>query len=326
MQPGSSKKHLVIGGTGQLGVCLLRFLVSVGRGVRALVRSLDRFYKTELEEEVEVIECDLSNKWLLRRAIEGSSVVYYCATKWVTEPQDAITEMIWMETIARACSEFDVRLIVPTCAWAYGKPRENPIRESHPLLANSPYGVAKACVEHVVLKQSKITGLPVTVLRVPAMWGPYARCPVTLNAIKAVGKGRPYRLFGSGESRVEWIDPRDVARVMFSCANAEETIGRVYNVPGSGAIQWVKFATWVTKVANTGAAVRVSRDGVLGRIFGRSSLERSLSWWYRFPVILDGTALLADLKFEHTYQLKQSILDNWRWYANLRPGDPLELE
>ena len=325
MRLDTGKKHLVLGGTGQLGVCMLRYLTSIGLGVRAIVRNVEAFYQSPLEAEVEILTGDMNNPWSYRPILEGSAVVYYCVTKWITQPHEAVIEMQWAESVANACAEYNVRLIVPICAWAYGKPKQLPVPESHPLMASSPYGTSKASVEYIVMKLARTAGLKATVLRIPPMWGPFARCPLTLNPLVAVSRGKSFRIPSSGESRVEWIDPRDVARTMLACAQDDGTIGKVYNIPGSGDIKWREFASWVTKVAATGANVRTNSYNLLGRMLGQMSLERSLLWWYESPLLLDGTAIRTDLKYENTYSLKQSIIDNWRWYSNRRPDDVLGL-
>ena len=313
------KKHLVHGGSGQLGMCLIRYLQSVGRGVRTIVRNPDRLYEAGLTEGIEALQADYDNVWLLRQIIEGSSVVYFCSTKWITEGYEAIQEMQWVERVANACLEHDVRLIVPSCTWAYGSPGLKPKSESHPLAAQFPYGAAKASVEHVVTKLNKISGLPVTVLRLPPLWGPFARCPVSINPMRAVARGRMFPLIGNGEAMVEWLDPRDGARIMAQCAEDDRTIGSIFNVPGSGAIKWSEFATWVTQVAGTGAKVRQVPGGLVGRLLGQSGFEQTLSWWYKSGLVVDGSAIQTDIGFSHTYSLKQSIVDAWHWYANQRP-------
>lgn len=321
----TGKKHLVLGGTGQLGICLIRYLLNIGYGVRTIVRNPDAFYSSGLEEEVEVITGDLDDVWSFRPLVEGSAAVYFCATKWVTKPQDAITEMRWAENVALACLEFGVRLLYPTCVWAYGIPKENPVTEAHFLSAGSPYGTAKASAEHSVMKYSRTGGLKATAFRVPAMWGPFTRCPVTLGLISAVSRGRPFAIHGGGDASVEWIDPRDVARAMVGAVENEISYGKTYNLPGSGAIKWQEFGAWITKIAATGSKVVSAPKGLLGKAFGLGPLEQSLSWWYKNSIIMDGSAAERDLNFSHTYSLKQSIIDNWKWYANRRPDDPFGL-
>ncbi len=319
----AAKKHLVIGGTGQLGICLLRYLLSIGYGVRTIVRNPDALYSGGVQDDVEILTGDMDDLFSFRPIIEGSAVVYYCATKWITQPHEAIQEMRWAESLAIACAEYNARLVVPICAWAYGPPRQNPVPETHVLAAGSPYGTAKASVEHVVQKLHKTIGLKATVLRIPAMWGPFTRCPMLLKPIVAISRGFPFYIPCNGEARVEFVDPRDVARTMVACAENDDTIGAVYNIPGSGDIKWFEFATWVTKVASTGSRVIAGPKTFISRFFGYGALESSLSWWYENTFILDGTAIRADLNYHNIYSLKQSIVDNWKWYANRRPDDPL---
>lgn len=325
MRISTGKKHLVLGGTGQLGICLIRYLLNIGYGVRTIVRNPDAFYSSGLEEEVEVITGDLDDVWSFRQIIEGSAAVYFCATKWVTQPQDSIIEMRWAENVALACLEFDARLLYPTCAWAYGKPRENPVTEEHSLLAGSPYGTAKASGEHAVMKYARSSGLKATAFRVPPMWGPFAKCPITLGLISAVSRGRPFTILGNGDSRVDWIDPRDVARAMVAAVENETSFGKTYNLPGSGDIKWTEFGTWITKIAATGSKIVTAPKGLIGRVMGAGPLEQSLAWWYQNALVLDGSAAKRDLNFNHTYSLKQSIIDNWRWFSNRRPDDPFGL-
>jgi nucleoside-diphosphate-sugar epimerase len=57
-------------------------------------------------------------------------------------------------------------------AYLYGVPREQPIREDHPLVPNNPYALSKALAEQACQFYAGVHGLPVTVVRPFNVYGP----------------------------------------------------------------------------------------------------------------------------------------------------------
>ena len=57
-------------------------------------------------------------------------------------------------------------------AYLYGVPREQPIREDHPLAPNNPYALSKALAEQACQFYAAVHGLPVTVVRPFNVYGP----------------------------------------------------------------------------------------------------------------------------------------------------------
>jgi GDP-4-dehydro-6-deoxy-D-mannose reductase len=57
-------------------------------------------------------------------------------------------------------------------AYLYGQPKEQPIREDHPLVPNNPYALSKALAEQACEFYTRIHGLSVTIVRPFNIYGP----------------------------------------------------------------------------------------------------------------------------------------------------------
>jgi dihydroflavonol-4-reductase len=73
-----SDRTLLTGGTGIVGNAIAVELVRRGRGVRALVRSLERG-RALLPPDCELVEGDVTDPKSVRRAVDGCAVVYHAA-------------------------------------------------------------------------------------------------------------------------------------------------------------------------------------------------------------------------------------------------------
>lgn len=57
-------------------------------------------------------------------------------------------------------------------SYLYGTPRQQPIREDHPLAPNNPYALSKALAEQACEFYARVHGLPITVVRPFNIYGP----------------------------------------------------------------------------------------------------------------------------------------------------------
>jgi UDP-glucose 4-epimerase len=94
------------------------------------------------------------------------------------------------------------RIIQTSTSEVYGTPDELPIRETHPLQAQSPYAASKVAADQLALAYHRSFGAPVVVLRPFNTYGPRqserAVLPTMLRQLLA----------GSSEIRLGRLDPR----------------------------------------------------------------------------------------------------------------------
>ncbi len=122
----------------------------------------------------------------------------------------------------------------------YGRvaPAELPIRETHPLRPDSPYGVSKVTQDMLGLQYFLARGLPVIRVRPFNHIGPRQSrkfvAPAFASQIAAIeaGKQPPVIQVGNLSARRDFTDVRDVVRA-YVLALEHGTPGEVYNI-GSG--------------------------------------------------------------------------------------------
>src|SRR5207247_3672522 len=76
----TAKLNLVTGATGQLGSHIVEQLRAAGENVRVLVRP-GRDLAFLLQQGVEIVEGDLRDADSVKRAAQGATIVYHCASK-----------------------------------------------------------------------------------------------------------------------------------------------------------------------------------------------------------------------------------------------------
>jgi dihydroflavonol-4-reductase len=247
---------LVLGATGQLGTNLVRALLANGDQVRAFMRPTSNPIGLQ-GLDLERVEGDLNDPDSLARACKGVRVVYQAASYYPpqTVPVDAATAQALVETrhlldtVRRAGIE---RLVFTSTLTTIGFP-STPGRladETCPFTTaytSNPYLIAKAAMEHEVLKAAR-DGLPAIVVNPTAFFGPYDSKPTSGTQILMIAKGlMPAYLQGP----INVIDVRDVAVGMIRAAERGR-IGERY-ILGNWNTTQKEFNELIARVAGVRA-------------------------------------------------------------------------
>ncbi len=180
------KKVLVTGADGFIGSHLTERLVQIGASVRAfcLYNSqgswgwLDRTEK-EIRSALDVRLGDVRDAGFVETACEGIDVVFHLAAL-IAIPYSYLAPESFVDTNIRgtlnlleAARRCGVKRVVHTStSEVYGTPESLPIRETHPLQAQSPYAATKVGADQLALSYHMSFGLPVVVLRPFNTYGP----------------------------------------------------------------------------------------------------------------------------------------------------------
>lgn len=237
------KINLVTGATGLLGSHVAEQLVARGETVRALVRpTSDTGFLESLG--VELLGGDLEDFASLKAACQGVDVVYHCAAKvgdWGAWREYQTLSIDATRKICEACTASGVsRLLYISSISAYGHPapRAVPITEDEPLGQDlwvwDHYARAKAIAEDLVWEHSKVTGLPVTVIRPSWLYGPRDRASIP-RMVAALRTGKA-KLIGSGDNRLNLAYAGNVAEGAILAANHPDAVGQAYNLSNDGTI------------------------------------------------------------------------------------------
>lgn len=177
---------LVTGADGFIGSHLVERLVADGAEVRAFCMYnsqgswgwLDRAPE-EIRSSIDVRLGDVRDAAFVASATEGMDIVLHLAAL-IAIPYSYAAPDSFIETNVRgtlnvleAARRAGVRRFVQTStSEVYGTPQSLPIRETHPLNAQSPYAASKAGADQLSLAFGRSYDLPVAVLRPFNTYGP----------------------------------------------------------------------------------------------------------------------------------------------------------
>jgi GDP-4-dehydro-6-deoxy-D-mannose reductase len=206
-----------------------------------------------IENQVRLLECDLSDMTAVRNALEASrpDAIYHLAAQsfvpssWVA-PQQTLTDNITGQTnifeavrslgldpaIQIACSSEEYGLVLPD---------EVPIKETNPLRPLSPYAVSKVAQDFLAYQYFMSYGLRAVRTRGFNHTGPRrGEVFVTSNFAKQVatieaGKSAPVIKVGNLDAVRDFTDVRDMVRG-YVLATQKGKPGEVYNLASGKAI------------------------------------------------------------------------------------------
>ena len=83
------------------------------------------------------------------------------------------TNLYGLMNLLNSVRDFGVtKLIHTSTSEVYGTPNQIPIKESHPLIGQSPYSASKIAADQLAISYEKSFGLPITILRPFNTYGP----------------------------------------------------------------------------------------------------------------------------------------------------------
>jgi UDP-glucose 4-epimerase len=177
---------LVTGADGFIGSHLVERLVADGANVRAFCLYNSRGSAGWLDdvpaptrEALDIRLGDIRDARFVEGAVEGVSHVFHLAAL-IAIPYSYVAAASFVETnvagtlhVLEAARRAGVERVVHTStSEVYGTPDELPIRETHPLQAQSPYAASKTAADQLALAFHASYELPVVVLRPFNTFGP----------------------------------------------------------------------------------------------------------------------------------------------------------
>ena len=237
-----SKRYLVTGGAGFIGSNLVDALV--GRGDR--VRVLDDFSTGRRENltarDVEVVEGDLRDAVVVRRAVAGVHGVFHQAAlrsvpRSVDDPlssnQVNVTGTL---VLLLACRDAGVRRVVyASSSSVYGDDPALPKVETLPTRPISPYAISKLAAEHYCQTFARLYGLETVSLRYFNVFGPRQNPESKYSAViprflaQALA-GEPLEVHGDGEQSRDFTYIDNVVDANLAAASAPAAAGEAFNV------------------------------------------------------------------------------------------------
>ncbi|MBP9211699.1 MAG: NAD-dependent epimerase/dehydratase family protein [Bacteroidetes bacterium] len=286
----------VTGGTGFIGSHLIDRLLSKGYHVRALVRNPDKlgFLK---DLPIEIVPGDLFSTEALEKAITGADYVYHVAglvaakskAEFFRGNRDATRNIVEITARVNPAVKKFVHISSQT---AVGPGRGmSPVNEATPPHPLTTYGKSKLASEEEVLKFKE--QIPVTILRVSAVYGP--RDTATFDYFKSAYMGLEL-LIGFRDTYVSLVHSTDLVTGIILAGEKEVAQGQIYFLGSEQYYTWNEIG-YVTKNVLNRSLFRVRVPKPL--VFVIAGISGLASQFKQKPSVLN---------FEKAYDLTQ---DNW---------------
>lgn len=208
-------KVLVTGGSGFLGINLIRYLLSKKISVVSL-DILDFNYPEK--DRITAVKGDIRDPETVDSIMAGTDIVIHTAAALPLYKKDEIYSIDIGGTgnvIASAFRHKVKRFIHISTTAVYGTADHFPIYEDDRLIGVGPYGKAKIQAEQVCL-QYRQKGMTVPIIRPKSFIGP-ERLGVFSLLYSWAYEGRNFPMIGSGKNRYQFLDVEDLCEAIYLC-------------------------------------------------------------------------------------------------------------
>ena len=284
-------KIVLTGGAGFIGSYISRELIKDGHKV-LIVDDLSVGKEENLAPAAEFEKCDIRNAEALKKifaSFKPDLVNHHAAHIDVRVSAenpvfDAEINIAGSLNLLNICTQYGVKkFIFASTGAVYGDVPQPPASErTTPTLPQSPYGIAKLCVENYLRFFKSERGIDFTALRYSNVYGERQDTEKTTGIVAILcgnhKKGAETTVFGDGEQTRDYIHSADVARVNSLCV---EKPGGIFNIGTSKETSVNEIINCLTKVSGKQVKVKkgASKSGDVDRIFlDNSNAEKVLGW------------------------------------------------
>lgn len=223
-------KFLITGGSGFLGINLVRYLHERGHQVVSL--DLVEFDYPDMMDKITAYKGDIRNSQDVENVMQGVDIVIHTAAALPLYSKEDIysTDVVGTRTLLRSAFKNKVKRFIHISSTAvYGIPDHHPLYEDDKLDGVGPYGKAKIQAEEECIVYRK-KGLCIPILRPKSFIGP-ERLGVFALFYDWAKDGRGFPMIGSGNNRYQLLDVEDLCEATYLCATLDEkTVNETFNI------------------------------------------------------------------------------------------------
>lgn len=315
------RTFLITGGSGFLGINLIRYLLDKGEKVVSL--DIVPFNYPEKNKIIAIIG-DIRDKKVVEKAMENVDVVVHCAAALPLYKEADIysTDIDGSTNVIEAAFRKKVdRFIHISSTAVYGIPDHHPLSEDDQLSGVGPYGKSKIKAEEVCAAYRK-KGMCVSILRPKSFVGP-ERLGVFALLYDWAKDGHNFPMIGSGNNRYQLLDVEDLCDAIYACSTKDKkAVNDTFNI---GAKEFTTMGEDYQAVLNK-AGFRKKIIGFPAKpvILGLRLLEAlHLSPLYKWVYETAGEDSYVSiekaekqLEFKPKYSNKEALLRNYKWYLH----------
>lgn len=239
-------KVAVTGGAGYIGSTLVKRLVEH----RYQVVSVDNLMNGDytylknhgIDYNAELKIADIRDGKKIEDVFSGSDAIAHLAAlpglmKCREQPAESISINVYGTfQVLEAARKLDIgKVVFCSSAAVYGKPKELPVKESHPLRPLNLYGVTKHTGEKLMELYYDNYGIETISLRFGNVFGVglYTNYDTVIPKFVRMGlDGEPMTVYGDGTSNRDFVHVEDIVQALILALKSNGLGGKSYNVGG----------------------------------------------------------------------------------------------
>lgn len=314
------QRVLVTGGSGFLGINLIRYLLKKGYDITSL--DIADFDYADVKDSVTTIKGDIRDKKILKEAVKGADLVVHCAAALPLYKAEDIysIDIDGTRNVLEAAKKQGIKRVIHISSTAvYGIETKNPTSEDDELVGIGPYGIAKIESEKVA-EQYREKGMVVPILRPKSFIGP-ERLGVFALLYDWAKDGCNFPMIGRGKNEYQLLDVQDLC----------DAILLTMTLPASKANDTFNIGAKEFSIMKDDYQVVLDKAGFGKRIIGfpaspmvvtlrvleKLHLSPIYKWVYE-TAFRDSVVSIEkaekQLGFKPKFSNKDALLRNYEWY------------
>lgn len=316
-----SRRVFITGGSGFLGINLIRYLLKKGEEVVSY--DIVPFDYPEKKKITKIVG-DIRDKKLLEKAMERVDVVVHCAAALPLYKEADIysTDIDGTNNVIETAYKYKVQRFIHISSTAvYGIPKRHPLYEDDLLSGVGPYGKAKITAEEICASYRK-KSICVSILRPKSFVGP-ERLGVFALLYDWAKDGHNFPMIGSGNNRYQLLDVEDLCQAIYLCMTKEKSlVNDTFNI---GAKEFTTMKEDYQAVLDkAGFKKKIIGFPATPVIWGLRMLETfhlsPLYKWVYETASKDSFVSIEKaekkLGFKPQYSNKDALIRNYQWYLD----------
>jgi nucleoside-diphosphate-sugar epimerase len=224
-------KILITGGSGFLGINLVRYLLQ--KGCRDIVvLDIADFDYPDVASQITFVKGDIRDRKKVFDVMKGVDIVIHTAAALPLYKKDEIftTEVDGTGNLLETAHQCRMERFIHISSTAvYGIPEQHPLYEDDKLDGIGPYGTAKIMAEEVCLEYRR-KGMCVPILRPKSIVGP-ERLGIFALFYDWAKDGHSFPMIGNGMNRYQLLDVEDLCEAIFLCMKLDkERVNDTFNI------------------------------------------------------------------------------------------------
>lgn len=317
-------KFLITGGSGFLGINLIRYLLARDHQIVSL--DLVEFDYPDVKDKITHIKGDVREADAVNYTAQDVDIIVHCAMALPLYPAEEIlsTGVKGTHTVLEAARRNKVKRVIHISSTAvYGIPNHHPLYETDQLEGVGPYGLAKVKAEEECVHYRK-KGLCIPILRPKSFIGP-ERLGVFSLFYEWAKDRKNFPMIGNGNNRFQLLDVEDLCEAIYSCVVLDaKQVNTTFNIGAKEFTTMRQDYQAVLDQAGFGKKIiglPAMPIIMILRLLETLNLSPLYKWVYEtaakdsFVSIEKAEKLL---NYQPKYSNQQALLRNYQWYlANL---------